>query len=225
MKKDTKSRHESKSVETRYFQPDEELTDFMQKRLELEQERDKLLSKKSAGAKLPNKFYKAIKSSGSRKSEILNDIIFPSMTNLIYFFEQICHHAELDSVFETDLIELLDPSWVNQDMDTLNKETTARIFSTNNFARLVLTVLKIPERNMTYDKPLINFRIALLYQLQSIIRELVRDILAHDYGSSGAIAQKVDEDFYETLRWLTFIAKASADAVEVTNRRQIGPWP
>lgn len=227
MDKDTKNTHKAENIIPKYIHPEDKLVDWFSERHSLEEKRGKFESRKKAGEKLPSSLYKAIKSSSARKTEILDSIVFQSMANLLYFFDQIDNYPQLSGLFEKDIIELLDPRYVQEDINHFNKTkiTSAYVFSINNFARLILTALKIPETKMKGDGPITDFRIALLYQLQSVARELVLDILIRDYGSSSVITMKAEEDFSNSLKWLTFIATAAAQEMDREHNREIQMFP
>ncbi len=210
MIKDTKNTHKAQYQSTKYIPPDEKLVEWFEERLRLEDEKK---SKEKAGGKSTTRLYKEMKSSSARKSNILDLIVFPSMANLVYFFGRIHENPQLNKLFEKDITELLDPTFVEEDIHNFETEhdTSADVFRSNAFARLVLTALKIPDEKIYFNGsgPITDFRIALLYQLQSIVRDLVQDVVIRDYGPTGTIAVKVREDFSDALKWLTFIANAA----------------
>lgn len=221
--KDPKFIHNAEKNESKYFTPDERLVEWIAKRLDLERQRDEFESKKSAGGKISGKLYREIKASGARKTEILDDIIFKSLANLIYFFEAIYQNPELDELFEKDIIELFDPRRVKQDINLVNQRmnTSSLAFRKNNLSRLVFTALTIPNTKMKKKGPLTDFRITLLYQLQSIIRDRVSDILRREHGMTSVITEKAQGEFYDMLRWLALIAGPAAEEVKEKHNRII----
>jgi hypothetical protein len=227
MSSDTQNVNKAEKKGEKHFYPNERLTEWITERLDLERKRTEFESTKKAGEKLSKKLYKEIKASGARKTEILDDIIFQSMANLIYFFQAIYESPQLNELFEKDVIELLDPRRVREDINLVNgrMNSSGLAFRQNNFARLVLTALTIPNAKMKKKGPLTDFRIALLYQLQSIIRDKVEDILRRDHGWSGHITLKAGEEFYDTLRWLALIAEAAAEEVKDEHNRVIDVQP
>ena len=216
----TKSTHKAERNISKYYNPNEELILWLQKRQNLEQKRSNFhKSKKNAGKKLPNSFDKKIKESSARKSEILDKIIFPSMANLIYFFECVNATPKMKELFEKDIITLLDLRKVKDSAEGADRgmEPWVHTFEENNFARLIYNIVSLDKE--WEDK--IDFRVAVLYQLQLIINAKVERLMKNEFGSEGQITKSSKEDFDNVVGWLAMMAKSIPDDLEKDSNRKI----
>ena len=82
------------------YTPDADLIKFLEERLNL-------LKKQKTGKKSTLEDSKLKRNNDSKKVRRLNDYIFPSMANLIAFFEYMKNNPELQKDFEEDIQELL----------------------------------------------------------------------------------------------------------------------
>ena len=89
----------------KYFTPSERLIYFLNKRLHLE--KTKLEVKNGIRANLLPEEEKSEFNLRTEKNRILNDIVFPSMSNLTYFFQFIASNSELQKIFDDDIKDLL----------------------------------------------------------------------------------------------------------------------
>jgi len=218
--KDNKSGHEAKNKSPKYYNPDSALIDWFQQRLELEEERSIFSKVKAkAGKKLPNTFNSKIKESAAKKSLLLDKIIFPSMTNLIYFFECVNSTPKMKELFERDLINLLDLRKVKDSVELADQggKPWIHTFEENNFSRLILNVVSLDSE----WKDKIDFRVAVLYQLQLIINAKVERLMKNEFGSEGQIAKSSKEDFDNVVGWLAMMAKSIPDDLEKDSNRKI----
>jgi len=85
--------------------PDETLVTFFQDWLHIHQKRDKLTKE---GSELSDIDKKKLRELDRRKVYILDNIIFPSLANLTYFFEAMSSSVRLNNAFEDELKEILD---------------------------------------------------------------------------------------------------------------------
>lgn len=222
MSKDTDITHEGKNLNPKYFHPDEDLVNWFKERLKLIQKKKEFQLKKDAGEKLPNSFYKKMKASGARKTEILDKIVFPSMANLIYFFEAITISPSLQNLFEKDIKNLLDPRFTKDFAKSSGSSlvTASHQFRKNSMARLISNALSLKTEKK--EKMFKSFKIALLFQLQSIIRDNVEMLLQEEYTSESQITKSASEDFDNTIGWLAFLARSLSDDIDKEGERQIG---
>ena len=125
----------------------------------------------------------------------LNKYIFPSMANLITFFEFIRDSPELQEDFKDELEELL-TGWNRDDKS-----------KTPAFARLVNGATSWDYKNDRF-----NFRLSLLYWMQEAIRLKLPSFAKHDFqkhaGQFGwSISEKmVGEDMERAISWAGFFA-------------------
>lgn len=87
------------------YTPNASLVKYFFERLQLETERQYLTLD---GKELPQEKKKALHNSERMKNYILNKIVFPSMANLLFFFESVSRDDNLHELFKDDLVELLE---------------------------------------------------------------------------------------------------------------------
>lgn len=227
MKKDTKSKGKAEKLIKKYFDPNERLIEWTFERLRLEKERFEPKTEKNRKTEQEKRWYKDMKASAARKTEILNDIIFPSLANLIYFSEIIKSNPILNEVFEKDEIQLFGTKLVKDDIKFLERggDPDSRRFFKNNLARLISNILTVKQSDAREKYDLNDFRLSLLYQIQSIVRDKVVDILERNHGTLGQITRSASEDFENTLRWLAFLAGSSSKEVNFEFKREIRVEP
>ncbi len=225
--KSTKSTHKTISKFPKYSQPDEELVSWFHERLELEKEKTQFQPRIKGGGKLPISLQKKLNRSAARKTELLDDVIFRSLANLIYFFEVQSRAPRLRKLFEKDVIDLLDPRFVDKNVENMSMglNTTSYAFRTNSLSRLISTALAIDDRNIKNGTIVKDFRIALLFQLQMIIRDYVDRVFSIEFGFSNQIAKSAKIDFDKTVGWLALIAKSSSEDSEKELDRTMGFEP
>ena len=224
MSEDTQNTHEEEIPIPKYHNPHPDLIDWFQKRLTLEHERKEFAEKDQKPTK---SFHNKIKSSGARKAEFLDEIIFPSMVNLIYFLEALEISPKLKKLFEKDLIKLLDPRFVKDEARSIEMgmNFSSYVFRWNNFARLVSKAVSLDYTTKKEEETVKNFRVALLYQLQTIIRDEVRYIFEKQFGFNGQVTKSALKDFGNTIGWLALAAKSISDEVDKEPDRAIGFAP
>ena len=222
--KDTNSIRKAKINLPKYYNPDPMLVEWFRKRLALEEKRSKFSKEEAkAGKKLSNTFYKELKESGARKSEVLDKKIFQSMANLIYFFECIEITPKMRTIFEKDIIKLLDLKKTRDSAEAVGRgmDPWAYTFRENNLARLISNIVSQDIDN----KDRIDFRIAILYQLQLIINDKVKRLMKNEFGFGGQIAKSSKEDFDNAAGWLAMMVKSIPDDFEEDYNRDIGFLP
>jgi len=222
--KATNSINEAKTISIKYTSPNSSLVKWFKKRFTLEEERSEFeKTHAKAGKKLSKKFYKKSNESSARKSDILDKIIFPSMVNLIYFFECVNATPKMKELFEKDIITLLDLRKVKDSAEGADRgmEPWVHTFEKNNFARLIYNIVSLDKE--WEDK--IDFRVAVLYQLQLIINAKVERLMKNEFGSEGQIAKSSKEDFDNVVGWLAMMAKSIPDDLEKDSNRKIVVLP
>lgn len=95
--------HEAEPLRLKYYNPEQGLTDLLWKRLQFER---MALEKTRAGETLSVDEVKERRRLATEKVRVL-DIIFQSMANLLFFFEWVAGHKELQELFDDDIIDLL----------------------------------------------------------------------------------------------------------------------
>src|ERR1044072_1413522 len=79
------------------------LEGYLQEKLLIEKE---IKIKKNSGGRITETDERRIRNNDDKKVRILNNHIFRAMANLIYFFEFLNKHQELDGLFDTDVEDL-----------------------------------------------------------------------------------------------------------------------
>lgn len=144
-----------------------------------------------------------------KSRKILPEIVFPSMANLIFFFEVIDEHPELREVFESDVKELLgvrrlDPNLGN--CGTILKRLVGSIISANK----------------GFDPT--DFRVKLMHELHKLIESKMQRMLDSIFwtGSSdkrvgadeGQISNLVGQDLGRALSWTGIMSSKVNDEYE-----------
>lgn len=225
--KSTKSTHKTIPEQPKYCQPDEDLVNWFYERLELEKERKQFQSK--GKGKLPNSLQRRLNSSAARKGDLLDKIIFPSLTNLIYLFEGIAMSSNLNKLFEKDLVDLLDPRYTKKSADEKIKGLgmqSSYVFKGNNLARLIAAIVRVDSLMIQEDKkPAKDFRFALMYQLMSIIHDKMGNFFTDEYGFVNQITISAHNDLGSVLGWMALVASISNDKSDQKPDRGIGFLP
>jgi|GEM_PF-6791593 len=223
MKKDTKSTQKADDLEIIYYNPDSRMVEWFRKRLILEQEKKR---HRNNGSKPSNKFHKEMKESAARKVEILDKVVFPAMTDLMYFFEALEVSSDLKQLFEKDVKKLLDARFTNKMSDLASDARFQSFyrFRNNNLYRLLSNILSLDFGETGIEIDTKNFRIGLLYQLQCLILDSMDGILEEEYGFFSQVSKSAMKDYRSAVGWLAFIAKSISDD-SIDYDRKIGFVP
>lgn len=206
----------TENINTKYSNPDKELIDWIYTRLDLEKEKQKSPKKGIMSTKLKT----ALKGSAWRKTEVLDDIIFPAMTNLIYFFEALKKYPVLSEIFEKDLIDLLKPYHYSGQGHN------------SNLYKFISAVADIKEIDQPEDDPIIlatsrqkscDYRVSILYLLQKIISKNLSSMMINYYGQKSQFTKSILSDFNKTEEWLWTLASSIPGLTpDEIPRREIG---
>jgi len=133
--------------------PDKHLSKWIVERVELEKRRQKFKEKR-LGKERDEKLEKEFQKSRTEKTRLLDNVIFPSMTNLIYFFEALADNPTLKEIFEEGevLQELLDVRSPEDIKFPIKSTLGVNFFNNpkNNLARMISAAVllsdKIPDK-------------------------------------------------------------------------------
>ena len=177
----------------------------------------------------------------TNKVRLLNDIVFPAMANLTYFFECIANHPELQSIFEDDLKDLFgirhnyeydlkknDPLLADESIRKSQEERkyiqNLKIMGKNPkrgfmFERLISAALTWElDGEQTEKKDTKNFRLILLRILQNICYFRVQRLLLYDFTTETASI--VDNDIGRARAWINLYAsRVTDDADDIPSHR------
>ena len=87
----------------KYYTPDESLVKYLNEKLHIVKNHEKL---ENTGEKLSENTIKEIKNNDRMKTHILDKIVFQSMIDITYFLQFVVSHKELQKIFENDLKDL-----------------------------------------------------------------------------------------------------------------------
>ena len=129
--------------------PDENLVGFLQDWLLIHQKKEQFTKD---GKSLSKEDQLKIRALDKQKVDILDNMIFPALANLTYFFEAMAVSSRFSDAFADELEELLDPRKSKMMASAGSSMRMSSIsFRRNNFARLIDAALdikfeKFPDR-------------------------------------------------------------------------------
>lgn len=197
-KKDSKSENENTkgrgSGKIHNHLPDSKLINTMQYKINELNEEDEL---KQKGKKFGPSRKKRL---NATKSELMQNIIFPSMANLLYFFETVSSDRRLQKWFQKDIIQLIGMKGYDEkfsDGEFENQKLIYR-FSKNNLSRLIKAIgdsfddtLHTKQDDRTNDA-LIGLY---LYQVQTVLAHKVEKQIAKILAKNNLAAKDMLERF------------------------------
>lgn len=193
--------------------PSETLVGYLDNRLQIEKERRASLS---AGEEESPEMEKKLINSKRRKVYVLNNIIFPSMANIVIFFEYISKNPELQVLFEDNIKQLL---W-----GTYSKKVQGPVFR-----RLIEAIIKwSPEEhkskkknNMNLGNEL-NFRMHFYHiMLQSISLTLPARLKDQFEQMESVVNTTLITDLQRIVAWTYFLSRSADDFDSMTSTRPI----
>jgi len=143
----------------------------------------------------------------AQKSKIL-DKMFQSWADMIYFLESVADNPDLQDVFEDDLKELFEikPSHkVKQLSPLFGVDLEGIRMQETSFTRFVFASLILHEEETD------NFRLHLLYELQSLIYAKSWWILTRSFDPFDIIVKSALEDLQKALAWTYYLSKTTKD--------------
>jgi len=202
--------------------PDAVLADFFRDWLHLHKKKTKLAKE---GRDISDSEKREVRNLDRRKVYILDNIVFPSMTNLIYFFEVIATSQRLAGSFEDEIAELLDPreSKEGAQVSGRGERFTSMQFRQNNLSRLIMAMLSIPKNKVQSRKPTNDFRIGLMYQIQTIVGDKMEELIMNEFFINQVWKSAVD-DYQRIIGWLALLSR-STEVHPTEYDRKIGFLP
>lgn len=140
------------------------------------------------------------------KVNVLNDYVFQSMANVVFFFKCIASYPELRPIFENDIMDLLG-------VRRLNPQTNNYGFVLFNLLHAMLLVgegLYIDKRGHNKD-----FRLRLNQLLQEIVWAKFEVSLTQVFRNSSA-QRVVTDDFNKVWGWTRMVAETLDESAEDT---------
>lgn len=156
----------SKGFYQKHYVPSEDITRFFAERLRLER---LTLLKEAAETKLSKDEDRLLRRLRTAKSRLL-DKVSQEIVDLVFFFESIAAHKELQDIFENDLKELLGvKEYLLVATDPLDGREYRPYFHPETFKRLVSAILTIYAGNDN------SYRLVLTDSLQELINDKLRN--------------------------------------------------
>ena len=190
--------------EIKSYTVNEALVKFMIDWLQIHKKRDKLLKE---GTELSPEDKKKLRETDRMKVYVIDNIIFPAIANLTYFFEAIASSSRAHAAFRDEIEEMLDPrnaKSVSSRGGSSRFESMA--FRNNTLARLLSAMLAFNVNNYPRGEFVTDFRIGLMYQMQKIIGDKIDDIILHDYGYNQ-IWRSVLHDYQKIDGWMSLLTR------------------
>lgn len=194
-----------------YFSPDSRLVKFFIERLHTSRSMNELHAR---GEDFPRGLNLKNRSLNTKKTRILDQIVFQAMANLTFFFEAISLHPELQEVFENDIKNVL---------GVRHKSTQEYGFM---FSKLLRSIMLIRddshvERYSELERKQGDFRLRLICILQGIViskaerflptvfrnyksEHIVWDDLARAWAWTEMLAYPVEEEYGISHRTFDF---------------------
>lgn len=161
------------------YTPHAEFVDFMRNFLHFLKNEDKSLG---AGKKERNL--------RRMKTHYLDKHVFPSMANIVFFFDAISMYPELQDEFELSIKDLLGIRRISP--------------RANNYAYVFQTLIhSIIYTKKGYNDS--NFRLRLILELQKIIRQRILSLTVGTFGNDN-VARHVNEDIDRAEAWTELVA-------------------
>jgi len=215
--KNNKLKQNDSINEGRSYIPDEAVVNFIQGWLQLHKKKSVLAKD---GKELSQEEKKKIRELDRMKVYILDKFIFQSVANLIYFFEALASNRRLSEAFEDEVVELLDPGRAREAAEfSGNSIRLSSIqFRRNNLARLIIAMLSVHQDRSDSRKPTTDFRVALMYQIQNIIGDMMDSLLSNEF-STNQIWRSAMDDYSRMRGWLALLARSTEDYRDEHNRK------
>jgi hypothetical protein len=191
------------------FTPDARLKQYMQERLQLTKEMEKL---DAAGKEFSAEVNKTDRYLRTKKTRVLDTIIFPAMAALIYFFRFIAKHPELHPLFENDIKDLLG----------IRRDDPEKQDAGHMFYDLLDYIIIGTEEGRYSDKKddRIDFRLILNHHAQKIVAYKMRQssVSILEMGGPRAVIHGHFDNVWAWTEMLSHIAMRKVDDDARPNR-------
>ncbi len=196
--------------------PEDTLVNFIQEWLEIHKKREALTLE---GKNLSSSEKERINNNNRMKVYVIDEIIFPAMANLTYFFEAMAASSRMAIAFEDELAEILDARNSKQAAEFNDGMRFSSIqFRENNFARLIIAMLNIPMKKYPENGPIGDFRIGLMYQMVNVVGDSVDRLLGKEY-TMNRIWKSFWEDYSRMLGWLALLTRSLKEEPKEYDRK------
>lgn len=195
-------------IETKTHPPDAKLVKYVKEKSSFERRKGEL---ESAGKKLTKiekdesnkeleEIERKLRTLQNTKGEVLDEIIFPSMANLTFFFKSVLDLPELN--FESDIIQLLG-------IRRLTPRPWNYAFVFVNLVHAMISTKKGYKKN--------DFRIRLIHELQKQIWHKFQELSSEVFLTSRAF-NTVNQDIERAMTWTEMIASKINDEYDFESK-------
>ena len=164
--------------------------------------------------KLQNVIQNKYKNLNVERLRFLDQHIFPSMANLIFFFEHLVKYPELREVFETDLKELfgyiteLDKKTYTKEQENsdgkIEKVPYCTIYCQENGYNNIIRRFMLSLLYWDIYKDPNNFRLGLIRDIQYVIFQYMSTIASREFGGDlGGADHVINDDIGRAVSWTT----------------------
>jgi hypothetical protein len=186
------SEREPEPISVKHFSPHEDLINYMSQRLKLNEAMEKA---HAAGEEFSIKINSQDKSLRTKKTRILDDIVFPSLADLVFFFEAIAADEELQVRFKNDIEDLLG---IRQNRPQEYGFMLIRLLRS-------ILVIQDTEAKETAHSSEYDFRLRLNHIIQGIVFDKVIPSLMRAFKTYKA-QSVVRDDFHRAWAWTGMLA-------------------
>jgi hypothetical protein len=169
---------------------------------------EKVKLKKKEGGKITATDLRDIAYNDDTKLAVLNKYIFPSMANLIYFFEFLNNNHELIDKFDEDVLDLFG----------LRAHTDPKFFTFPRFVRAV-----IGEGHPDYDNVKFNYRRRLLKIMQYSINQKAMLLVAYSKNdplgyNDTRFRDMIISDLQKAEVWMNYLDRFTGNEMKESSR-------
>jgi hypothetical protein len=189
--------------DTKNFNPDEELKAFMYKKLNLTKQMNEI---DAAGQDLSEEIDTQNKRLATKQVRILDDIVFPSMANLVFFFKMV-EHPELQESFDNPIKDLLG----------VRRNNPRDIRYGFAFISLIRSMLNADNRQKKEKKE--DFRLILTAILQEIIDLKVNNSLPDMFKDRNRF-HMIFDDLTRAVAWTGMLAHDVKDEYDLVDDKR-----
>ena len=173
------------------------------------------LGKTKQVKKQKSSFYKERSRSTARKKEMVEQVILPSLFNLIVFFENIQKDQDMKKLFLKDFTKIVGMAGMEKikESKSMSDQLDSFRYKKNNFSKLVLAMINSIEPNFEQkvDEKILY---AFLYQLQDITGRTASVHMISQYGTKSKFSEDSTNTFLKSIDLLAAMSTGYKDNVE-----------
>lgn len=214
----TKIKQVQKIGEEKCYIPNETLVNFIHDWLQLHQKKEVFTK---AGKELSSEDKERIRELARMKVYVFDTIVFPALADLTYFFESLAVSEKLSKAFDDEVAELLDPRNVARVANFPGERMRMSCiqFRRNNLARLVMSMISVPNAKIKRGKPTTDFRVGLMYQMLNIVGDMMDRLIENQYSFGNQIWKSAYEDYSRLMGWLSLLAGLNEEQPKEYDRK------